>query len=128
MDKDKMIHGIQIPQSLINQDKRAIAYIAGYVFSRKNKKIDKVPNDLKEICSKYGKDISHSNLEYPAISREESSFWAGYLTEQSDSRDRTRSDSKESNARDLGDSMGDLRSGRRSLRKELEDLFHIDDE
>ena len=117
----KELYGVKVPSSLENDNERAKAYVAGFSLSKQGR-VDRVPEDLKPICEEYAPDkssLNKSGLFYPEITREESSFWAGYLTAKSSVRDKRRSSSRESKPIDFASRLG---RSRRSLRNELEEL------
>ena len=113
--------GVALPQVLENDSERARAYVAGYLL-HKVTKISKVPEELQSLCTQYAPDrksLERSGWHYPEVNRIESRFWSGYLASESSSRDKRRSESKETAPRDLTAELG---TSRKSLENEIDDL------
>lgn len=120
------LQGVEIPIILEKDVERARAYAAGYLLYQR-RKIDRVPEELQSLCNQYAPDrksLERSGLHYPNVSRIESSFWSGYLTSASASRDRRRSNSKEATPRDL---TTELKNSRTYLDKDFNELFGEED-
>lgn len=137
------LFGVELPLSLRGEDQqtraRAMAFAAGYLLYVRGNQIAKVPKALQPLCSDYKQReeaslnaegditsfVDRTTLLYPDVTREESSFWAGYLSGESSLRDRVRSASLERHTPDSVDSMSTFR-GDRNLAKELWEMFHTD--
>ena len=126
------LHEVEIPLPLSTQPERSKAYAAGFLLFKMGRNIKNLPKALRPICKRYGgvsdSDLKRASLHYPEVTPQESSYWAGYLTAESSSRDKTRSGATSRQDPDVLEQMGQLRKGRRSLARDLSAMFHLGDE
>ncbi len=126
------LYEVEIPPSLAEQPERSKAYAAGFLLFKRDRVIKNLPKALRPICKRYGgvsdSDLNRASLHYPEVTLQESSYWAGYLTAEGSSRDKTRSGATSRQDPDTLEQINQLRKGRRSLDRELSDLFHLSDE
>ena len=108
------LHGVDIPQSLVSDTGRSMAYAAGWLMRRMGGP-KFLPIELRHIGATYRSDISRCSLYPPEITREESSFWAGYLASAANMRSRKRSRSNDNGIYDCGVRVRNLASDLQSV-------------